>query len=205
MRIRDPGWKNSDPGWDPGWKKFGSGLNIPDPQHCSEHDTNKNCWLISSLSQSSCENNHYRAHLLPFCVAAVAAPNFLCLLQLWPDLEVWTLQCCGHEAPGKHVHAVVHQSWLRLDQLARRTKKEIIIKLKKKFNQKLMLKYSFKWKNLFFYLKMMGENRVYSIFSPKRKIENALTSCNVNAVEAGRKSKVHCLNSKIGEWLRKEN
>ncbi len=27
----DPGsrWKNSDPGW----KKFGSGINIPDPQH----------------------------------------------------------------------------------------------------------------------------------------------------------------------------
>jgi hypothetical protein len=20
---------------DPGWKKFGSGINIPDPQHCS--------------------------------------------------------------------------------------------------------------------------------------------------------------------------
>jgi hypothetical protein len=59
--IRDPGWvKNQDSGsemnnpdhiyesletifWikilkffdvDPGWKKFGSGINIPDPQHC---------------------------------------------------------------------------------------------------------------------------------------------------------------------------
>jgi hypothetical protein len=21
---------------DPGWKKFGSGINIPDPQHCEE-------------------------------------------------------------------------------------------------------------------------------------------------------------------------
>jgi hypothetical protein len=21
---------------DPGWKKFGSGINIPDPQHCSQ-------------------------------------------------------------------------------------------------------------------------------------------------------------------------
>jgi hypothetical protein len=29
MRIRDPGSKNSDPGW----KKFGSGINITDPQH----------------------------------------------------------------------------------------------------------------------------------------------------------------------------
>jgi hypothetical protein len=27
MRIRDPGWKNLDPGD----KKFGSGINIPDP------------------------------------------------------------------------------------------------------------------------------------------------------------------------------
>jgi hypothetical protein len=26
----DLGWKISDPGW----KKFGSGINIPDPQHC---------------------------------------------------------------------------------------------------------------------------------------------------------------------------
>ncbi len=26
----DPGWTNSDPGW----KKFGSGINIPDLQHC---------------------------------------------------------------------------------------------------------------------------------------------------------------------------
>jgi hypothetical protein len=26
----DPGWKNSDPGW----KKVGSGINIPDSQHC---------------------------------------------------------------------------------------------------------------------------------------------------------------------------
>jgi hypothetical protein len=25
---------------DPGWKKFGSGINIPDPQHCDTH-TNK--------------------------------------------------------------------------------------------------------------------------------------------------------------------
>jgi hypothetical protein len=33
MRIRDPGWKNSDPG--PGMGKVGSGIwdNIPDPQH----------------------------------------------------------------------------------------------------------------------------------------------------------------------------
>jgi hypothetical protein len=29
MWIRDTGWKNSDPGW----KKVGSGINIPDPQH----------------------------------------------------------------------------------------------------------------------------------------------------------------------------
>jgi hypothetical protein len=40
--------KNSDPGWkkfgsrirdgknsDPGWKKFESGINIPDPHHCT--------------------------------------------------------------------------------------------------------------------------------------------------------------------------
>jgi hypothetical protein len=29
IRIQDG--KNSDP--DPGWKKFGSGISIPDPQH----------------------------------------------------------------------------------------------------------------------------------------------------------------------------
>jgi hypothetical protein len=22
--------------WDPGWKKLGSGINFPDPQHCRE-------------------------------------------------------------------------------------------------------------------------------------------------------------------------
>ncbi len=29
-----------DPGseiWDPGWKKSGSGINIPDPQHCLQY------------------------------------------------------------------------------------------------------------------------------------------------------------------------
>jgi hypothetical protein len=31
MRIRDLRWKNSDPGWN----KFGSGINIADPQYCS--------------------------------------------------------------------------------------------------------------------------------------------------------------------------
>jgi hypothetical protein len=43
--IRYPGWVkfflNADPGifltLDPGWKKFGSGINIPDPQHCIHH------------------------------------------------------------------------------------------------------------------------------------------------------------------------
>jgi hypothetical protein len=30
MRIRDHDGKYSDSGW----KKFGSGINIPDPQHC---------------------------------------------------------------------------------------------------------------------------------------------------------------------------
>jgi hypothetical protein len=29
----DPGWKNIQIR-DPGRKKFGSGINIPDPQHC---------------------------------------------------------------------------------------------------------------------------------------------------------------------------
>jgi hypothetical protein len=32
MRIRDPGWKKSDPGSRMG--KIGSGINIPDLQHC---------------------------------------------------------------------------------------------------------------------------------------------------------------------------
>jgi hypothetical protein len=34
VRIQDG--KKSDPGWKtyPGWKKVGSGINIPDPQHC---------------------------------------------------------------------------------------------------------------------------------------------------------------------------
>jgi hypothetical protein len=31
MRIREPGIFLT---LDPGWKKFGSGKNIPDPQHC---------------------------------------------------------------------------------------------------------------------------------------------------------------------------
>jgi len=31
IRIRDPGIFLT---LDPGWKKFGSGINIPDPQHC---------------------------------------------------------------------------------------------------------------------------------------------------------------------------
>jgi hypothetical protein len=42
MRIRDPEWKNLDPGsgmekkLDPGFgmEKVGSGINIPDPQYC---------------------------------------------------------------------------------------------------------------------------------------------------------------------------
>jgi hypothetical protein len=33
MRIRDLGWKNSDLGW----KKFGSGINIPDLQYRIVH------------------------------------------------------------------------------------------------------------------------------------------------------------------------
>ncbi len=33
MRIQDRGCKN----WDPGWKKLGFGINIPDPQHCLEY------------------------------------------------------------------------------------------------------------------------------------------------------------------------
>jgi hypothetical protein len=31
--IRDPVWKKNRI-WDPGWEKVGSGINIPDPQHC---------------------------------------------------------------------------------------------------------------------------------------------------------------------------
>ncbi len=31
MRIQDPEWKKF--GSYPGWEKFGSGINIPDPQH----------------------------------------------------------------------------------------------------------------------------------------------------------------------------
>jgi hypothetical protein len=30
MRIRDPGWKK----FGSGIEKYGSGINIPDPQHC---------------------------------------------------------------------------------------------------------------------------------------------------------------------------
>jgi hypothetical protein len=33
MRIRDPEWKNSDPGWE----KVGSGINIPETQHWFYH------------------------------------------------------------------------------------------------------------------------------------------------------------------------
>jgi hypothetical protein len=40
MQIRDPGWKNSDPG--SGMEKSrirdqGSGINIPDPQHWNKY------------------------------------------------------------------------------------------------------------------------------------------------------------------------
>jgi hypothetical protein len=41
MRIRDPGWKNTDPGR----KKFGSGINIPDPQPC---------WLLCFFGKGYC-------------------------------------------------------------------------------------------------------------------------------------------------------
>jgi hypothetical protein len=43
IRIRDPGWKYSDPGWKKfgfgirDGKKFGSGINILDPQHCFQY------------------------------------------------------------------------------------------------------------------------------------------------------------------------
>jgi hypothetical protein len=30
---------------DPGWEKFGSWTNIPDPQHC----VNKTCWIALEL------------------------------------------------------------------------------------------------------------------------------------------------------------
>jgi hypothetical protein len=34
MLNRDPDGKTQI--WDPGWKKFGSEINIPDPQHWSQ-------------------------------------------------------------------------------------------------------------------------------------------------------------------------
>ncbi len=42
MWIRNPGWKNSDPGW----KKFGSGINILDPQHCVQLSSRSNIWYF---------------------------------------------------------------------------------------------------------------------------------------------------------------
>jgi hypothetical protein len=34
VRIRDQGWEKI-PIRDQGWEKFGSGIKIPDPQHCT--------------------------------------------------------------------------------------------------------------------------------------------------------------------------
>ncbi len=42
LRIRDPGWKNSDPG---------SGINIPDPQHCL-FDLCNPVWYSHSVPKS---------------------------------------------------------------------------------------------------------------------------------------------------------
>ncbi len=54
MWIRDPGWKNSDSGWE----KVGSGIriNIPDPQHCLSKTENSlyyvddMCRFVQSMS-----------------------------------------------------------------------------------------------------------------------------------------------------------
>jgi hypothetical protein len=63
-----------------------------------------------------------------------------------------------------------------------------------------MLRYSFKRKKLLFDPKNnRKKSRLLSLQFKEENGERLKTSCNVNAVEAGRKLKVHYLNSKIGE------
>jgi hypothetical protein len=52
MRTRDPGWKNSDPGW----KKYGSGINISDPQHWLTVNEGREQLIASSEPSSRLES-----------------------------------------------------------------------------------------------------------------------------------------------------
>ncbi len=84
MRIRDPWWKNSDPASgmekirirDPGWTKLGSGINIPDPQHCFLHSSVAGPYL-SFLNCSAMRD-----------IAAVASVATEDLTILLPGIEV---------------------------------------------------------------------------------------------------------------------
>jgi hypothetical protein len=51
MRIQDPGWKKIRIR-DPGWNKFGSGINIPDPQHCFWRA--RECWPLLCFCRPFC-------------------------------------------------------------------------------------------------------------------------------------------------------
>jgi hypothetical protein len=64
MRIREPGWKNFESGirngknLDPGWEKFGSRINMSDPQHCMK-------WTLSLLVPISFTD------MVPFGIAPI--------------------------------------------------------------------------------------------------------------------------------------
>ncbi len=79
MRIRDGG-KYSDPGW----KKFGSGINIPIPRHCSQQ------WLNEWKNQRK-RNNHVRTCWPPPIEGQSPRGGARCA---WPR-EWW-----GHAAPS---------------------------------------------------------------------------------------------------------
>jgi hypothetical protein len=56
MRIRDPRWENLDPGW----KKFGSRINIPDPQHCKTGSSKTPMPVNNSTTKYYCGHSFTR-------------------------------------------------------------------------------------------------------------------------------------------------
>jgi len=66
VRIQDG--KKSDPEWKtyPGWKKVGSGINIPDPQHCWYGNTftfhiSTNVFFSLESPDEACGRTHTRS------------------------------------------------------------------------------------------------------------------------------------------------
>jgi hypothetical protein len=77
---------------DPGWKKFGSGINIPDPQHCSERRKSKREVRNLNISGSVGRRRHKRCSL-SILIRRIAGNTVgfelsnikLLLSQLWDD------------------------------------------------------------------------------------------------------------------------